>query len=133
VNLSGRRRLDGLLPREDRPVTTRPSPPDPRRSSMFIAILDFSTTAADRQAALAQLDGELGDVHGMPGNIAFRVYAGREDDTRVTVVHEWQDEASFARYLDSASFARSAQALRPIMVEAPVSRRLRAELVETVA
>jgi heme-degrading monooxygenase HmoA len=99
---------------------------------MFIAILDFSTTAADRPAALARLDRERGQVQGMPGNIAFRVYAGREDDTGVTVVHEWQDEASFAGYLGSASFARSGEVLRPIMAGAPVSRRFHAELVETV-
>ena len=99
---------------------------------MFIAILDFSTAAADRPAALAQLDGERGQVRDMPGNIAFRVYADREDDTQITVVHEWQDETSFAGYVDSASFARSGQVLRPIMAGAPVSRRFRAELVETV-
>lgn len=99
---------------------------------MFIAILDFSTAAADRPAALAQLDSERGEVRGMPGNIAFRVYASREDDTQVTVVHEWQDEASFATYLDSASFARSGEVLRPIIVGAPVSRRFRADLMETV-
>jgi quinol monooxygenase YgiN len=99
---------------------------------MFIAILDFSTAAADRSAALTQLDRERAQVRGMPGNIAFRVYAGREDDTHVTVVHEWQDEASFVEYLGSASFARSGEVLRPIMAGAPVSRRFRAELVETV-
>ena len=99
---------------------------------MFIAILDFRPAAAARPAALAQLDSERDRVHGMPGNIAFRVYAGRADDTQVTLVHEWQDEASFATYLDSASFARSGEVLRPLMAGAPVSRRFRAELVETV-
>ena len=99
---------------------------------MFIAILDFTTTAADRPAALAQLDQESGEVRAMPGNVAFRVYAGREDDTQVTVVHEWQDEPSFAGYLGSASFARSGEVLRPLMTGAPVSRRFRAELAETV-
>lgn len=99
---------------------------------MFIAILDFNTAAADRPAALAQLDRERGQVQAMPGNIAFRVYADREDDTRVTVVHEWQDEASFSAYLGSASFARSGEVLRPVMAGTPVSRRFRAELLETV-
>ena len=69
----------------------------------------------------------------MPGNIAFRVYAGREDDTRITVVHEWQDESSFADYQRTESFARSGRVLRPVMTGSPVSRRFRAELVETVA
>ena len=68
----------------------------------------------------------------MPGNLAFRVYASREDETAVTVVHEWADEASFARYTESDSFARSGVVLRPLMTGVPVSRRFRAELLETV-
>jgi quinol monooxygenase YgiN len=99
---------------------------------VLIAILDFSTAGADRPAALAQLDGERDQVRGMPGNLAFRVYASREDQTRITVVHEWDDEASFVGYLSSDSFARSGEVLRPIMTGAPVSRRFRAELLETV-
>jgi quinol monooxygenase YgiN len=100
---------------------------------VLIAILDFSTAAADRPAALAQLDGERDRVRAMPGNLAFRVYASREDETRITVIHEWDDEASFVGYLGSDSFARSGEVLRPIMTGAPVSRRFRAELLETVA
>jgi quinol monooxygenase YgiN len=59
---------------------------------MFIAIVDFATAAADRPAALAQLDGEGGEIRAMPGNLAFRVYAARDTDTAITVVHEWADE-----------------------------------------
>jgi quinol monooxygenase YgiN len=99
---------------------------------VLIAILDFRTAATDRPAALSQLDHERDQVCGMPGNLAFRVYASREDETAVTVVHEWDDEASFANYLKSDSFARSGEVLRPIMTGAPVSRRFRAELLETV-
>ena len=100
---------------------------------MFIAILDFSTAAADRPAALAQLDRERDEIRAMLGNLAFRVYASREDETRIAVVHEWDDEASFAGYLGSESFARSGEVLRPMMTGAPVSRRFRADLLETVA
>jgi quinol monooxygenase YgiN len=99
---------------------------------VFIAILDFSTAASDRPAALAQLDREYDEVRSMPGNLAFRVYASRQDDTRITVVHEWDDEVSFAGYLESESFARSGQVLGPIMTGTPVSRRFRAELLQTV-
>jgi quinol monooxygenase YgiN len=99
---------------------------------VFIAILDFSTTASARPAALAQLDGEHDEVRAMPGNLAFRVYVSRENESGVTVVHEWDDEASFAGYLESDSFARSGKVLRPVMTGAPVSRRFRAELLETV-
>jgi quinol monooxygenase YgiN len=100
---------------------------------VFIAIVDFSTSAADRPAALAQLDAEQEQVRAMPGNLAFRVYASREDDTRITIVHEWADEASFAGYATSDSFARSGEVLRPMMTGAPLSRRFRAELLEAVA
>jgi len=100
---------------------------------VFIAILDFSTSVSDRPAALAQLDGERDEVRAMPGNLAFRVYASREDESRVTVVHEWADETSFAGYVASSSFARSGAVLRPLMAGPPVSRRFRAELLETVA
>lgn len=100
---------------------------------MLIAILDFETAATDRPAALAQLDRERDQIRVMAGNIAFRVYASREDGTRITVVHEWEDQASFAGYLESDSFARSGTVLRPIMTGAPVSRRFHAELLETVA
>jgi quinol monooxygenase YgiN len=100
---------------------------------VFIAIVDFSTTAADRPAALAQLDGERGRVRAMPGNLAFRVYALREDDSGVSVMHEWADEASLDGYLRSDVFARLGQVLRPMMTQAPASRRFRAQLLETVA
>jgi quinol monooxygenase YgiN len=99
---------------------------------VFIAIIDFSTAASDRPAALAQLDGARDQVRAMPGNIAFRVYASREDETGVTVIHEWEDEVSFTGYQESDSFARSGKVLRPLMTGAPVSRRFRAELAETV-
>ena len=100
---------------------------------MFIAILDFSTAATDRPAVLARFDEEGDGIRAMPGNIAFRVYAARENDTAVAVVHEWDDEASFAAYLRSDSFARSGEVIRPLMIGAPVSRRFRADLLETVA
>ena len=100
---------------------------------MLIAILDFSTGEADRPAALAQLDAERDQVRAMKGNVAFRVYAWRENQTGVTVVHEWDDEASFGGYLGSDSFARSGEILRPLMTGTPVGRRFRAELLETVA
>jgi quinol monooxygenase YgiN len=100
--------------------------------SMFIAIVDFSIAPADRAAALGHLDAERDQVRSMPGNLAFRVYASRQDEGRVAIVHEWEDEASFGAYQKSGSFARIGEAVRPMMVEPPVSRRFRAEMVETV-
>ena len=99
----------------------------------FIAILDFSTVATDRAAAIAQLEREQPAVSAMPGCVAFRVFSSRQSDTGITVLHEWTDQASFDAYLASDAFARSGAVLRPMMTGAPSSRRFRAELVETVA
>ena len=99
---------------------------------MLIAVLDLRTTAADRAAALAQLDGERDEIRAMPGNLDFRVYAARDNEEAVTVIHEWADEPSFAAYLSSEAFARSGAVLRPLMTAPPVSRRFRAALLETV-
>jgi len=99
---------------------------------MLIAVLDLRTSAADRAVALAQLDSERDEIRAMRGNLDFRVYAARDDQEAVTVIHEWADEASFAAYLSSDAFARSGAVLRPMVTEPPVSRRFRAALLETV-
>jgi quinol monooxygenase YgiN len=105
-------------------MTTAPS---------FIAILDFATSAADRSSAVAQLDREQAGVLAMPGCIAFRAFCNREDDTGITVLHEWVDQASFDGYLASDAFARSGEILRPMMTGTPSSRRFQVELVDVVA
>lgn len=99
---------------------------------MLIALLDVHTTPDDRAAALAQLDGEREEIRAMPGNLDFRVYAARDNEEDVMVLHEWADESSFAAYLASDAFARSGAVLRPLMAAPPVSRRFRASLLETV-
>ena len=99
---------------------------------MLIALLDIRTAATDRAAVLDQLEGEREGIRDMPGNLDFRVYAAREDEEAVTVIHEWADEPSFAAYLSSEAFARSGEALRPLMTAPPVSRRFHADLLETV-
>ena len=99
---------------------------------MLIAVLDLRTTPADRTTALAQLDGERDEIRAMPGNLDFRVFAARDDDGSVTVVHEWADEPSFAAYLSSEAFGRSGAVLGPLMTAPAVSRRFRASLLETV-
>jgi quinol monooxygenase YgiN len=99
---------------------------------MFIALLDLRTTAGDRPVALAEFDSERDEIRAMPGNLDFRVYAAREDDEAVAVIHEWVDEPSFAAYLSSEAFARSGAVIRPLVTAPPVSRRFHADLLETV-
>jgi quinol monooxygenase YgiN len=99
----------------------------------LIAILDLSTSSADRSAAVAQLQREQPCVRSMPGCVRYRVFPSADTDTDITVVHEWTDPSSFADYLASDAFARSGEVLRPLMTAPPSSRRFRAELIETVA
>lgn len=99
----------------------------------FIAILDLSVSAADRPVAFARLDVEQPTVRAMPGCMDFRPFLSPANETDITVLHEWSDQASFDDYLASDSFIRSGAALRPLMTEAPSSRRFRVELLETVA
>ena len=99
---------------------------------MLICLLDLRTTAADRDAALAQLDAEREEIRAMPGNLDFRVYVSRDNEEGVSVTHEWTDESSFAAYLASEAFARSNEVIRPLMSAPPVSRRFHASLLETV-
>ncbi|HMR93994.1 MAG TPA: antibiotic biosynthesis monooxygenase [Microthrixaceae bacterium] len=99
---------------------------------MLIAILDLRTTSADRPAVRLQLDAERPQVRTLPGCVDMRVFDAPDDPERLTVLHEWDDEAAFAAYLASDMFARSGEVIRPLLTDAPVSRRFRAELVETV-
>jgi len=99
---------------------------------MLIALLDLRTSKADRPLALAQLDSEKEEIRAMPGNLDFRVYAARDDEEAVVVIHEWADESSFGGYLSSDAFTRSGAVLGPMVTAAPVSRRFRAALLETV-
>lgn len=99
----------------------------------FIALLDLSTSADDRADAVARLDAERPAVEAMDGCIGCRIFTCRHDETAITVVHEWIDQESFDCYLASPMFARSSEAVRPLMTTPPVSRRFRVDLIETVA
>lgn len=100
---------------------------------MFIAIVDFKVAPEDRAAALAALLDAAPEVRAMPGNLAFRAFLDPEGTESVCVLHEWADADGFAAYGRSEVFARSGRRLRPLMKSLPLSRRLQAELVETVA
>lgn len=99
---------------------------------MFIAVLDLRTAPIDRPVVLAHLDNDREEIRAMPGNLEFRVYAARDDEEGVVVIHEWDDERSFADYLATDVFDRSGTVLRPLLSVPPVSRRFRATLLETV-
>lgn len=100
---------------------------------MFIAIVDFEVAPSDRPVALATLLDGAPTVRSMPGCINFRAFLDPLGPEGICILHEWADHESFAAYGASEDFAASGRALRPMMTSPPVSRRLRAELMETVA
>ncbi|GLY16834.1 antibiotic biosynthesis monooxygenase [Kineosporia rhizophila] len=100
---------------------------------MIIVIVEFDVAATDRPVALAHLHALREAACVMPGNLAYRVHASRENETGITLVQEWQDEEAFSGYQTSDAFVASGPVLRPLMTGVPVSRRFRAELLETVA
>jgi quinol monooxygenase YgiN len=99
---------------------------------MLIAIVDFTVAPENRAAALATLLAEAPAVRSMAGNLAFQPYLDPVNAEAIRIFHEWQDQASFAAYAASDTFERSGQALRPMMTGAPLSRRMSADLLETV-
>jgi quinol monooxygenase YgiN len=100
---------------------------------MLIAIVEFTVSKVDRDAALAALLDEAPTVRAMAGCIAFRPFADPEDTTICGIVHEWETEAAFNGYASSPGFAAVGQILRPMMTAPPISRRFSAKMIETVA
>lgn len=100
---------------------------------MLIATVDFSIAPENRAAAVVRLlqDGEA--IRSMKGNLAFDVYVDPVNGRSVRVWHEWQDENRFRAYSASDTFKQLGLALRPLMLAPPVSRRMTADLLETVA
>lgn len=100
---------------------------------MLIAIVEFTVKPDDRPAAMAALLSETSTVRAMPGCIAFRPFADPEHAGTCGLLHEWEREEQFGAYTASPGFAAIGQILRPMMIAPPISRRFRAELLETVA
>jgi heme-degrading monooxygenase HmoA len=63
----------------------------------------------------------------------FLPFLDGADPCRLGVLHEWETQDDFAAYAASAGFAAAGRVLRPMMTEAPVSRRFEADLVATMA
>ena len=100
---------------------------------MFIAHVHFVVAPNDRQAALDTLIAEAPSVRAMSGCRTFLPFLDGTDPCRLGVFHEWETQEEFAVYAASPGFAAASRVLRPMMTEAPVSRRFQADLLATVA
>ncbi len=99
---------------------------------MFIAHVYFAVKPEAREAALAKLVEQTPTVHAMEGCQAFIPFIDPIDETRIGVLHEWEDQQAFKGYTNSPPFAELGRVLRPIMIESPKSLRFDAMLIETV-
>ncbi|MGH1444502.1 MAG: putative quinol monooxygenase [Cognatishimia sp.] len=99
---------------------------------MLIAHVMFQVAATDRAAALQTLLDECDAVRRMQGCIAFIPFVDPTGDTGLGVLHEWDSAEAFAAYTSSVEFTAVGQALRPIMIGPPVSKRFDASLIEAL-
>jgi quinol monooxygenase YgiN len=99
---------------------------------MLIAIVDFTVAPENRPSALAAILATAPAIRGMANNLGFQPYLDPENTGAIRIFHEWQDAASFEVYTASAEFKTLGQVLRPLMIAPPVSRRMKADLLETV-
>jgi len=99
---------------------------------MLIAHLRFSVAPDDRSYALEVFTQGAQSVRAMKGCVAFYPYYDPDDCGTLGVIQEWEREEDFAAYLSSHAFNAFELILRPMMAGAPVSRRFRAELIETI-
>lgn len=99
---------------------------------MFIAIVDFSVDSENRDRVVTRLLQDKEAIRAMEGNLAFDPYTDPADDKAVRVWHEWHDLQHFRAYMASETFKTLAVALHPLTKSPPFSRRMTAELLETV-
>ena len=99
---------------------------------MLIAIVDFIVAPEHREEALAAILAEAPAVRAMTGNIDFQSYLSQEDAKAIRIFHEWNDASDFEFYTSSDTFKALGGVLRPMMIAPPISRRMTAELLETV-
>ena len=103
-----------------------------RGQIMLIAIVDFTVAPENRPGALAALLAAAPAIRDMTKNLGFQPYLDPVNAGAIRIFHEWQDAASFEVYTASAVFKSLGQVLRPLMIAPPVSRRMKAHLLETV-
>jgi quinol monooxygenase YgiN len=99
---------------------------------MLIAIVDFTVAPENRPSALTAILAAAPAIRAMTNNLGFQAYVDPENSGAIRILQEWQDGASFEVYTASAEFKRLGQLLRPLMIDPPVSRRMKADLLVTV-
>lgn len=98
---------------------------------MLIAHVHFTVAASDREEALSILLNETKSVRNMNGCVTFMPFANANNDTGLSVLHEWVSKEDFSAYASSTEFAKIGNVLRPMMTAPPVSKRFDATPIET--
>ena len=99
---------------------------------MLIAHVMFKVAPDQRQLALDALLAEATEVRAMAGCLSFQPFLVPDNPSAVGIIHEWDSTEHFAAYASSSGFASIGLILRPMMIDAPVSKRFDATLLETI-
>ncbi|HTM76685.1 MAG TPA: antibiotic biosynthesis monooxygenase family protein [Devosia sp.] len=102
----------------------------PTGEIMIMALIDFEVSPEGRTDLLAALQPLLEEARGCPGNRSFRASTNSESAAHIGLMHEWDTLEQFRAYTSSDLMLRLGQMLRSAMTAAPVSRRLRTDLIE---
>jgi quinol monooxygenase YgiN len=99
---------------------------------MIMALIDFEVTPDHRPYVLDQLRSLLEEARSLKGNLTYKASTGTESAGHIGLMHEWDTLENFEAYTSSELFKRMGEILRPAITKAPVSRRLRTELLGEV-
>lgn len=99
---------------------------------MFIAHVTFRVTPDKKAAIRDVLTAGAGAVESMEGCIRFVPFEDLAVDGGFGILHEWESEADFSNYLASEAFSTLGQAIRPVAIAPPVSKRFSAVSAEAV-
>lgn len=96
---------------------------------MINVTVNFTVAADDRPSAVACLQQEAPQMRALPGNRAVQVLVAPDDAGAVTLLHQWDDMASFDAYRAGPLFAKVGGVLRPMMTGKPRTDVYDAELL----
>ena len=99
---------------------------------MFIAHVTFQVSPGQEAEIREALAAGAVAVDAMKGCKRFVAFEELAVDGGFGILHEWDSEADFSRYLASGAFSTLGRAIRPLAIAQPVSKRFNAVPVQAL-
>jgi quinol monooxygenase YgiN len=96
---------------------------------MVIVIVDFATAPESAQLVHLTLQTEAPAVRALPGNLSYGFWPDPDHPGAWRLMHEWDDEPSFAAYRATPGFKAAGEVLFPLMTGKPSSRVFVADML----